>query len=712
MDQEKKSHVEHIAEESLAKFGEVAEAARIALGRKEGEAASTLAVYNAFTDVSVAKNLDRIRLANRESFETLAREPAIARIKVLDENNEQQVYFICRTTPISGVHGLASYRAPVGRLASLAVGEEFTLPNGTTVEVLEQAQLHPRFANEEWDSKDSVIRSITFGPITIESLRTLIESVVSAEHGAELLDRMLAEESEAANVVQGLRRSVITKMGLRDQPILDKYQDEIFRLPLDQHLLILGPPGTGKTTTLIRRLGQKLDVDYLTEDEAQRVRRVAASTGRPHSESWLMFTPTDLLKRYLKEAFAREGVPATDNRIRTWADYRRELARNTFNVLKSVSGTGFFVLKENAPIIKTETICDSISWYSDFFDWQRRAFIDDLRVSATKLGQSNASEIANVGTRLSSIIEKTNESSLVATFTALADEVDSIQHLLASLKDQTDGTINRKLNLELNRDKSFITELATFIDGLQQQLEAETDDLDEQELDEDEDISSGTGLATAVNAFRRAVRAQARAHTNKRDLGRNSRNRKIIDWLGSRTLAESENFEVGTSLLVQSNARRFVNPVKRYMDSVPRRYRTFRRQRQPSDQWYHPDGFTARDISPLELDVVVLTILRSANDLTRNNNVMRDIDLSEWSSLKPVVDLYQNQILVDEVTDFSPLQIACMAALSHNQVNSFFACGDFNQRMTAWGSRSMDEIDWAHPGIDVRKLTVIYRQSS
>src|SRR5690606_19858644 len=102
--------------------------------------------------------------------------------------------------------------------------------------------------------------------------------------------------------------------GLRDQPVLDQYQDEIFRLPLDKRLLILGPPGTGKTTTLIRRLGQKLDTAFLEEGEQ---RLVGSLEGVAHSDSWLMFTPTELLKQYLKEAFAREGVPASDLRIRT-----------------------------------------------------------------------------------------------------------------------------------------------------------------------------------------------------------------------------------------------------------------------------------------------------------------------------------------------------------------------------------------------------------
>jgi DNA polymerase III delta prime subunit len=171
-----------------------------------------------------------------------------------------------------------------------------------------------------------------------------------------------------------VRRSVIAKMGLRDQPILDQYQDEIFRLPLDNRLLILGPPGTGKTTTLIRRLGQKLDLEFLDDEERHIVDQASRGNGVGHADSWMMFTPTELLKQYLKEAFARERVPAPDQRIRTWSDYRRELGRNTFGILRTAAGGGSLVLRENLESITSDAVTESTSWFSDFYGWQREPF--------------------------------------------------------------------------------------------------------------------------------------------------------------------------------------------------------------------------------------------------------------------------------------------------------------------------------------------------
>ena len=139
--------------------------------------------------------------------------------------------------------------------------------------------------------------------------------------------------------------------------------------------------------------------------------------------------------------------------------------------------------------------------------------------------------------------------------------------------------------------------------------------------------------------------------------------------------------------------------------------RAFRRERQQADVWYQSEGFEARDIHPLELDIVLLAILRAAGDLISRPNVLRDIDSPAWSSLQPILGHYRNQILVDEATDFSPIQLACMAALAHPRLRSFFACGDFNQRLTTWGARSADDLKWVFADFDIKEITVSYRQS-
>src|SRR5690606_33080894 len=338
-----------------------------------------------------------------ESYRKLMSEPVIARVVTEDDDGKRETHYICRTTALQGVSNLAGYKTHWGRLAALSIGDEHQLEDGSYLTVVEQAQVKPKLSTDGLDSIDTVIQSENLGPVTIKSLRAQLASIVGEDSADDILAQLLAEESDHDNIINGIGRSVIDKMGLRDQAILDKYQDEIFRLPLNKRLLILGPPGTGKTTTLIKRLGQKIDTAYLDEGEKRLVEAVAGAQGLPHASSWLMFTPTELLKQYLKEAFAREGVPAPDQRIRTWHDYRRELARNALGVLRTSTGGGAFVLKDGVFYLNDEAVNNPIEWYDDFNSWQLKAYMQELQEAAHQLQQAPNTEAASIGSRLAGI---------------------------------------------------------------------------------------------------------------------------------------------------------------------------------------------------------------------------------------------------------------------------------------------------------------------
>ena len=74
------------------------------------------------------------------------------------------------------------------------------------------------------------------------------------------------------------------------------------------------------------------------------------------------------------------------------------------------------------------------------------------------------------------------------------------------------------------------------------------------------------------------------------------------------------------------------------------------------------------------------------------------------------------QVFVDEATDFSAVQLAALIELSHPGLRSWFACGDFKQRITHTGIRSESELLWiervtAGHSIEVRSIGISYRQS-
>ena len=707
---ENQEHVEVIANESLEAFSKIAEAAKSHLATaSRTSAAEAFADINILNSPEAVKNMEQISQDAVAGYSRLSREPAIARVQVRKENGERAVYYICRAAPMSvGDTGiaLASYRSPVGRLAALSIGEEHTWRvdgEETTVEVLEQATFHPILEGQEWDSKNSVLKSDGYGPLTVESLR-VFRKRDDAETGTTLL-KLLEEDNKATSVREGLRRSVITNMALRDRPILDKYQDDIFRLPLNSRLLILGAPGTGKTTTLIKRLGQKLDLDSLDEDER---RVLQTDTLDDHAQSWIMFTPTELLKLYVKEAFNKEGIPAPEDRISTWEYYRDNLARNEFGILRSAADSSSFVMRDSAHTLEVETETDQISWFSDFDQWQKSTFWGEMRASARSLSENAAREVAKLGSRVLLILDTAGLQPPPSVFVSLTSAAREIQGLVNSMKEATDQKIDSVLNLQVNRDRQFLDDMAEFIEGL-------TDLRDEPESQESEDEEEPepprVGRAAAAAQYRRAVRSHARARARRRRVSKTSRTGRLIEWIDDRSLGEQDLLEVGDSLVVQSALSWFVNPVRRYINGIPTRYRRFRRVRQGEKQWYRPDGFGPTDLHPLEVDILLLAMIRGTDELVTSTRSLHATENPARATLERLQRLYRTQVLVDEATDFSPIQLACMAALAHPGTRSFFACGDFNQRVTNWGTRSVEEIQWAVPDLAISNISVGYRQS-
>ena len=266
-------------------------------------------------------------------------------------------------------------------------------------------------------------------------------------------------------MLEGLRRSAIMKMGLRDQPLLDQYQDEIFRLPLDTQLIILGPPGTGKTTTLIKRLGLKLDTAFLEDEERSLVEQTAAGL-RGHGRSWLMFTPTELLKQYVKEAFNKEDIAASDLRIQTWSDFRRELARNQLGVLRTATGAGSFVLKDKLASLQPSTFERQTKWFDQFSNWQSEAFWSELRQHSGILAKDSDQTVARVGKRLVDAVDAAPGNAPVTRFFAMADISEAIGTLLERLRAETDGKIRSAFARELKKDPALLTELVRFVGTL------------------------------------------------------------------------------------------------------------------------------------------------------------------------------------------------------------------------------------------------------
>ncbi|WP_336969340.1 ATP-binding domain-containing protein [Sphingobium aromaticiconvertens] len=653
----------------------------------------------------------------REACERLSREPAIARIVTTSEDGERYVFYISSVAPQDASLGgarLASYKSPAGRLAVLPLGDgiELGTPNGVQfLEVVEAAALDPRRIEDGWDGIETKVRNASTAPrsLTIDSLRRFLAGETFDADSDDAVERLLAEEAMDDAIRVARQRRTIEKASLRDTRLLDLYQDAIFRLPIDSRLAIMGPPGTGKTTTLIVRLGQKIRPEYLDAREQALLDAQGVSTN--HALSWLMFTPTDLLKQYVRSAFGRHQIPAPDDRIVTWDNERLRLARNVFGLLRAGSGSGF-IMPPDAPTLLPATLADQIAWHDDFDAWQANTFWTELAGAAARLAANADPGISSLGSRLAAAIERAPGTPLASVLLAIAGFEEETRALVDRLRTESDQRIRRALNLQVNSDRGFLDALAAVLDGLSDAAELaagtdDDDDVDADEEDDDEPTAPRIGRAAAIAAFGRTLRTQARARARGRRTLR-GRTARITEWLGDRGLPDDALLELGRSLIVQADTRRMISPARAYFQRIGRRYRQFRRERRAENRWY--SGAT-QVVHTAEVDLMLLAILRPARALLADARIAPVTGSAPFSWLATVASEFRNQVMVDEATDFSPLQLGCMAALANPAFDSIFLCGDFNQRLTIWGSRTEHDLLWALPAVEIQNVAISYRQS-
>ena len=217
------------------------------------------------------------------------REPFVARLDVLctdEKPSRHETFYVTRGSAAGLVDAIAdarvvSYQASLGRIAEFEPGEctEITINNQRLqVEVRQRVRLRPVHTDGHWDGRDDSFEFATWSA-AFDSIRAFLEQLEQVVGPVDALvpdviGDLLEEDSRRAQVREAHRRQVVDRMVLRDQPILDRYQGEVFRMPINRRLMLLGAPGTGKTTTLIKRLAQKRAIDGLTEEEEEHLNRL------------------------------------------------------------------------------------------------------------------------------------------------------------------------------------------------------------------------------------------------------------------------------------------------------------------------------------------------------------------------------------------------------------------------------------------------------
>lgn len=367
------------------------------------------------------------------------------------------------------------------------------------------------------------------------------------------------------------------------------------------------------------------------------------------------------------------------------------------------------VLHEAADLLLPETINDQIAWFENFDAYQNALFTTQLAEQAVVLANGQDNDRQQLGVRISALLQSASGRP-IASLSALAGVSADLRRVTARLSDDIGDQLRQSLAQHLRRDEDMLGDLGRFLLSLSSDDDDDEDESEAEGDENDESLTPGSKKA-AQAAYLRAVRGAAVAQARGRSAPARGRTGQVLRWLRERNVAFPDLKSIGESVAVQRAARRLIGAPTAFVRGVPGRYRAFRRASVTTGRWYRAAPVKAQEVGALEIDLVLLALLRNARALLDDGALLRRLADRTPAILADVQRLQRNQILVDEATDFSPVQLACMRALASGWTDSFLACGDFNQRLTDWGSRSIDELSWASPGIEVRPIDVGYRQS-
>lgn len=705
-----------LAETSLDIMARVASAARAFLFGSPIEMNQVLAAPQRPTEKTqqiISPSQRRLSV----NADKVTREPILVKVVVNFEGTDDiKEFYTCYDRPVGlkNLNNVLSRNAPLAHFATYDVGtyykfdeEDFSyIPpsyekfRGKYFSVIQKSKFRKhKFDGQNFDCERIDYSDDQESNVLLRSLRKYIgkdfDDVLISKTD-DMLSRVEQDKKNQEEFWEKRIDDVINSFQLRTQHTLDRYQDIVSRIPLDSRVFLLGPAGSGKTTTLIHRLRIKLDEDNLSEDEKKLIGDVTNEYNQ-HLISWIMFTPQKMLSLYVKEAFNKEGIAVPGANIKTWDEYSVEIGKRFKLLRQPTSSGGLKYLKNGFNIINN----DLIFIFTDFKMWLIDSYKKSVRESLDNciLYVENDLEL-NLFSEIEKIFNRFLLNGDLAGFWA---ELINHKQQLNSISEKSKKIIYDITDSSLmkNRDnKLLIKELENYIEDKEGSGEFEDNDIEFVVSDED--------IAKIRRIYRLAIIAYARAFCQTEKI-KGKRNKRILELLKENTLPKKteldilrKNVEFSSSLLILNN------PIKFYFSSILRKYKIYRELH----QGFYRDGIDFSYLDKNELDILILTHLDFTRDLFVRRDIYLKIGSESWLGiLKERSNIYRNQVFVDEAPDFSPITLKCMFLLTHPHINSFFACGDFNQRMRSMGTKDFEILEKFIGNIKKYEISVAYRQS-
>lgn len=522
------------------------------------------------------------------------------------------------------------YRLPLGQIAEAKPGEAATV----RVPLCVGPRILPGHYHE---TRYSILSRDVFRLQSIDDVLEAVENQITFPDGTVFvpaLRRWISRTIEEikAEASKPSRRRIAERFELADIPVVDSSQGEIWRLDIQRFIVITGAPGTGKTTTAIKRIAQKTDATALID--SNEVTGIPIETLRQWLQgpkNWALFTPSDLLRSYLQQALGQEGLAATEERVPVWATTKIRIARD---VLRLIGQDRFFSLAED-------------------------------------------------------LVAKRDSKSLSAWALAFRDHFD------------------KRIHEELKR---AVSEQATLLEDTLRELSRvpgdKVSDAQKAMADVWRDVSTLLNIPESTQlprTLRNALAIRLKIH-------------RFIEQHKEETWPDSERARIKIVIAGAKDViSKFTDDATDSLDSVLRKmplvYQDYRLRASEGGLFYRSDSTGAvndRRLDPLELDALIYVSLLTVRDAFAKDDFAHR---PGGGITQRLINEFRYVVAVDEATDFSAVELACMRLLAHPIFNCATFSGDPMQRMTNEGIGDWDEISQLVEAPESHELRFSYRQS-
>ncbi len=659
----------------------------------------------------------------------LSREPFVAYVRAEIDKTER-VYYICRCYTPTEIKTnepsamFVDYRSPMGRIVELNVNSKdiIRVPGGERVaRIFEKNLFTPTKIQNKWDGIRNNI-SLSEGVYSIPSLSDFLKSFVAIMEDPQLIQNIQEKEKriqedflEKLKIKEGLTREVIHKMELRDQATLDETQGDIFRLPLGSQIILTGAPGTGKTTTLIKRIAQKTDPVHLTEEERFDFPKQHV-TDYINEENWVMFTPTELLKIFLKEAFNNEMIPASDKRVKVWDDERTILGRDILKFLKT-GDKGYFT-KTSKQLLLAQSNFELIDHANAFIKYYNQ-YVTDLFNNSFEILKNN-----NTTPKMLTHFSKIKAKLEIAAFKdeeertlTLIEELGNLRDSFKSKSKEIDEQVEKIGNVIITSKPGLLDEVYSHIKSFKEEPNnSEETDIEEDEYDYDEPEKNIETTEYSVLSKRQIERTiiffAGRIVTNKK-VPKESIHAGVLKIISSSLPSEDVLSNLGKRIVDRKVTNILTRGYSNLLNRVPFYYQKFRINSLRENSFFnikYEKEIRNRKICDAEIDLIIFIMLSNARKLFKKHKELLEVG-SKLDILETIRHQYSTQISVDEATDFSSIQLGCMYHLSHPRFNAVSISGDLMQRITDIGLTDWKQCNIITNTFIVHEVNKVYRQS-